>query len=127
MTRESRREIKRTVEDLEPDADDDPALPPPIRSVYRDPVTHRLYEGRGDDAAPVESLPADARLLISPRTLCMSRKRAEREHREILEVINESPEVVSVRTPPADDIPTEDAVIFDQPADVTIEFTEVDT
>jgi hypothetical protein len=57
----------------------------------------------------------------------MSRKQAEREHREILGVIIESPEVVSVRTSSADDVPTEDAVVFDQPADVTIEFTEVDT
>ena len=37
MTRKNRREIERAVEDLEPDANDDPALPPPIRSVYRDP------------------------------------------------------------------------------------------
>ena len=129
MTRESRREIERTVEDLEPNADDDPALPPPIRSVYRDPVTHRLYEGRGDDADPVETVPEDGTLIVGTRALVMDRDQAKREGREIIGPVDDAPDgVVRVRIRPAPTVPVERAAVLnDWEPDMVFDFAGAST
>jgi hypothetical protein len=112
MTRKSRREIVRTVEDLESDADADAGTRRPTRTVYRDPVTGGLFEGRARDAAPVEALPEDARLLVLSRTESMTRADAEAADREIVEVTDEhaGTEVVAVRVEPPPDVDPEAAV-----------------
>jgi hypothetical protein len=126
MTRKSRREIERALDDLA--AGDRHPLAGPTCMVYRDPVTNKLYEGRGEDAAPVEDVPADAGLIVQTRTVCMPREQAEREDREILEVVNDTTGAVSVRIEPGDAVATEEAVVRrPDPRTPVIDFAEVDT
>jgi hypothetical protein len=95
MTRKSKREIERAVDDLDDDAgDDDPAL-----SVVYEDHTGDYYADR-DMTDPVEdpdALPGMTVVIAGRDGTCiMTREHAEREGSEILG--------------PAEDAPAEDAV-----------------
>lgn len=128
MARKSRREIESAVEDM----DSDQAIGPGgWRFVYRDPQTGRLYDGRGDTADPVEDLPETVTPVVQRRAVTMMRERAEREGREIVDVVDEHSggEVVSVRCPVAESVDTEAAVQLPDSAvtGAVVDFAGVDT
>jgi hypothetical protein len=89
-------------------------------AVYEDPVTGRLYDGYGEDAAPVEEVPDVARLVIHSRTMSMERTEARDEGYEIVETLHEDDprlDVVSVRVPHAPSVDTEAAAVLPDSAD----------
>jgi hypothetical protein len=81
MTRKSKREIEHVIDDLgSSDVDDDT-----VSVVFRDAATDEYYSGQ-DLTEPVkdpDALPGIT-VVISRGVVVMSRKRAEREGREIL-------------------------------------------
>ena len=82
MTRRSKREIERAVEDLDggTDGDDDT-----VNVVFKDTPTGEYYESREMDGDPVDpdALPG-LTVVINRGTVVMMREHAEREGREIL-------------------------------------------
>jgi hypothetical protein len=75
MTRKSKREIERALEDLDDDADDGR-----IQVLFRDDRSGGLVDADGE---PVDPDP-EADTIIVDETVVMGRERAEAEGREIL-------------------------------------------
>ncbi|QLD88306.1 hypothetical protein HWV07_04355 [Natronomonas salina] len=89
MTRKSKREIERALNDLEGDRHSPPAI------VYEDPRTGEWYDGEGDDADRVsedEFEGADP-LIVMQRdpVVVMEREQALEEDREILGPAEDAP------------------------------------
>lgn len=79
MTRKSKREIERTLEDLKEESETDDNEPPLV--AYEHPVTGDLETRDGE---PIDPDDEDCLLLVIEETIVMSRERAEAESREIL-------------------------------------------
>ena len=128
MTRKSRREIESAVEDMDSEQSRGPSE---VRFVYRDPKTGKLYDGRGPTPDPVEELPETVTPIVWDRTVSMMREEAEREGREIIEVVDEhrGGEVVAARRPLAKSVDTDAAVQLPESelGEPLADFTEVDT
>lgn len=92
MTRKSRREIERAVDDLAGDGDGDGG----IMVVYEDPDTGDYYRTQDGDDDPADLDGFEGLVVELKRELVMRRERAEREGRAILG--------------PAEDAPAEDTV-----------------
>jgi hypothetical protein len=93
MTRKSKRELERAVDDLADAGDDDGGG---IMVVYEHPDTGDYYRTRDGDGDPVDPDDLDGLTVAIREELVMFREQAEREGREILG--------------PAEDAPAEDAV-----------------
>lgn len=101
--------------------------------VYEDPVTGKLYDGYGEDAAPIEEVPEVGTLVVQTRTMSMERAEAVAEGYEIVEELcKEDPrlDVVAVRVPHADSVDTEAAATLDDDPDdrrTFADFTDTQT
>lgn len=127
MTRKSKREIERGIQDF--GGADDSFHPSTV--VHRDPVTGKLYDGWGPEADPVETLP-DGDPFVIRRSETVRRERALADDREILEDVEDAPEdIVVVRIEPGNSVDTDAAVVLDDDGDdddaPVIDFTETDT
>ena len=95
MTRKSKREIERAVDDLADDGDGDGGA---LAVVFED-HTGDYYENQEMDGDPVDpdNLPGKTVVIPGRDTCVMGREQAKREGREILG--------------PAEDVPADDAVL----------------
>lgn len=129
MTRKSRRELKRDLEDLSDEARREDAGAGGGVTVYEDPVTGKLFEGYGEDAAPVRSAPDAARVVVLTRTVSMDRAEARRQGRDVVRDLDTNTDAVVVRVPHAEHVDTEAAV--ELPEDTgrrpVADFTETST
>lgn len=78
MTRKSKRELQRAVDDL----GDEDRSPKSFGLVYEDPRTGEWYESRSQEGEPVDP-DADV-LMVIVNSVVMERETAEQEGREIL-------------------------------------------
>lgn len=76
MTRKSRREIERAVEQIDPSGGDDGG----IVAVYRDPVTGDYYDM---DREPIDGEPDGHLVIVLNEEEVLRREKAEREGRTI--------------------------------------------
>ena len=82
MTRKSKRELERALNDL--DGGEGPA---DVTVVWEDERTGAIVDANGDPANP----DPDARLIVIHESVVMSRERAEEQGREILGLVENAP------------------------------------
>jgi hypothetical protein len=113
MTRPSRREIEKRVADLRDSGSD--TSRPVFAWVNVDPVTNRLYDGRGADPEPVREPPDADTVVLNRRTVSMELDEAEADHRTIVGVDHESAPhpLAIVRVGLADSVDEEAAITVD--------------
>jgi len=117
MSRKSKRDIERAVEDLDCGGDDSAGT---FRFISIDPKTGVLFDGiAGNDV--LTDPPEDDQLIASQWTVCMTYEEAMAQGREVLEVVDEAENrngtetVVSVRADPDPEIPDGAVTVNDVP------------